>query len=502
MPSDPRRLHGFTIVSRALRLSRQLLLPAIFGGAGFGEGFRSVLIWIFVILAVPSLVIAAAQWAMFRYRLEGDDLVIDSGVMARRRRIIPVDRIQNVDLQQSALERLVGVAELRIETASGGGETEAGLTVLSVTEARALQVHLLDQRKARRSELGEGVTGVADHSARPQRQLLRLSSADLALAGATSNEAGLIAAGLATILEVGGRFGALEGIVAWVDQAVAAGAGIGVIGVGVAVVLLIIAFMVLGWLVSIVATVVRYHGFTLSRSGDDLIRTYGLLSRHHATVPLERVQAVRVEETLLRRAFGLAALKIETAGGRLQDQSGGGGAEAYVPIARSRDVGRLLREVFEDARFDDVTLELVAPPSRVREFIRMALMVALAAAGLAAVAGRQLIALLLLVAPAWLLARERYRSRGWARAAGYVLARSGVLTRTTWIIPERKVQTLHVRETPFQRRWGLATLLVDTAAGGRVATVVDLYRDTATRLLAELAAASGRGRLPAARGHD
>lgn len=500
MQSEPKRLHGFTVVSRALRLGRQLLLPAIVGGAGIGDDVGSVLTWVFLILAVPSLVIAAAQWAMFRYRLEAEDLVIDSGVLARRRRVIPIDRIQNVDLEQSALERLMGVAELRIETASGGRETEASLTVLSAAEARSLRAHLLDQRSARRSEAArEGVAEPGGPATQP-RLLLRLSSGDLALAGATSNEAGLIAAGLATTLEVAGRFGALERLVDWIDHAVADGVGIGVVGATTAIAILAVAFLVLGWLVSIVAMVVRYHGFTLYRSGDDLLRSYGLLSRHHTTVPLERVQAARVEETILRRAFGLAALKIETAGAGPQDQRGaGGGAEAYVPIARTRDVGRLLRQVFEDARFEDVSLRPVAPPSRRREFVRLVIALTLATAALAAFAGLELVALLLLTAPAWFLARARYRARGWARAAGYVLARSGVLTRTTWIIPERKIQTLHVRETPFQRRWGLATLLVDTAAGGRAAAVVDLYRATATELLTGLASSSEIARLRAAR---
>jgi putative membrane protein len=500
MPSEARRLHGFTVVSRTLRLSRRLLLPAIVGGAGVGDDVTSVLLWVFVILAVPSLVIAAAQWVVFRYRLDAEELVIDSGVLARRRRVIPVDRIQNVDLEQSALERLAGVAELRIETASGGRETEASLTVLSVAEARALQAHLLEQRSARRSRTVDGVAVTPAQPPSQTRLLLRLSPADLALAGATSNEAGLIAAGLATMLEVASRFGALERAGAWVDEAVAAGAGVGLVGAAVTVALLAVAFLVLGWLVSIVVMVVRYHGFTLSRSGDDLIRSYGLLSRHHTTVPLERVQAARVEETLLRRVFGLAALKIETAGAGPQDQRGvGGGAEAYVPIARVGDVGPLLRQVFEDARFEDVALQPVAPPSRRREFIRLVGLVALATAALTLLAGNELLALILLSAPAWILARARYRARGWDRAAGYMVTRSGVLTRTTWIIPERKIQTLHVSETPFQRRWNLATLLVDTAAGGRAATVVDLYLHAAKPLMEELASGSEAARLRASR---
>jgi putative membrane protein len=211
------------------------------------------------------------------------------------------------------------------------------------------------------------------------------------------------------------------------------------------------------------------------------------------------VQALRIEETLPRRALGLVALKIETAGASPRERRRiGGGAEAYVPLARKRQVGALLRTVFHDARFEGVQLHPVAPPSRRREFVRLALLVAAATTGAFLYGAPGALLVLALLFPAWLLAGARYRARGWARAGGYAFARNGVLTRTTWIVPERKIQTLHTTETPFQRRWGLATLIIDTAAGGRMARIIDLYRSTAAPLLADLARDAETARLQAA----
>ena len=527
MPSEARRLHAFTVVSRALRLARQLLLPAIVGGVSIGGDAEGTLTLVLLILSVPSLLVAVAQWLAFRFRLDGDELILDSGVLSRRRRVIPVARIQNADLAQSFLERIAGMARLRLETASGGRETEAVLEVLPLAEARTFQTELLRRRAAARQRLRADAAPHADahadaaafigdasrlddddasrgapaHAPTPPahdaldppaprpRELLRLSVPDLAIAGATSNEAGLIAAGLATLLQLADDLGSLDRIDGWLEALLARGAGVGIAGAAAAMAIVVVVFIVAGWLVSVVATMVRFHGFTLTRVGEDLRREYGLFARHHSTVPLERVQAIRIEETLLRRALGLAALKIETAGAgpRQRGDGPGGGAEAFVPIARRGDVERLLREVFEDARFQGVILNPVAPVSQRRGFVRLALPIAGAAALLAALVSRSWLALLLLLAPAALLARAQYRARGWARPAGYALARLGVFTRVTWVVPARKIQTLHARETPFQRRWRLATLLIDTAAGGRVARVVDLDRDVATALLVELA---------------
>lgn len=503
MPSEGQRLHGFTVVSGALRIARQLLLPAIIGGASVGDDFFTTLQWVVLLLTVPALVAAVARWLMFRYRLEGDELIIDSGVLSRRRRVIPLVRIQNVDLQQSAVERLAGVAELRMETASGGAETEASLSVLSLPEARDLQAELMRRRaEARGRDRATAASDAAQVYGTPAapgpderpRRLIRLSVADLALAGATSNEAGVIAAALVTVLEVAGDVGYLALVEPWIDAAFTRGAAVGLVGAVVAGAAIVLGMIVVGWVVSIFVNIVRYHGFTLTRIGDDIRREYGLVSRHYSSIPLERVQAVRIEESLLRRPFGLVSLKIETAGASPQQRQRDGGSEAFVPIAWKRDVGPLLREVFPDARFEGVEMHSVSPLSMRRGFLRLATPIAAVTLVATVLAGPRWLALLALLVPAWLYARAAYRARGWGRPGAYTLVRGGVFTRVNWVVPESKIQTLHVAETPFQRRLALGSLLVDTAAGGRVARVVDLDRATAVSLLADLGADAERHR--------
>src|SRR5690606_30206875 len=69
----------------------------------------------------------------------------------------------------------------------------------------------------------------------------------------------------------------------------------------------------------------------------------------------------------------------------------------------------------------------------------------------------------------------------------YVVLRSGVLNRITWIVPDDKIQTLHLTSTPFQRRRELASLVVDTASGGSQPTLIDVGIAEAERLLGEMA---------------
>jgi putative membrane protein len=54
----------------------------------------------------------------------------------------------------------------------------------------------------------------------------------------------------------------------------------------------------------------------------------------------------------------------------------------------------------------------------------------------------------------------------YARFEDGVIYRSGLLTRKTSVTFFEKIQTLRIDQSPFDRRWRMATLSVDTAAAG------------------------------------
>ncbi|HEX2206468.1 MAG TPA: PH domain-containing protein [Longimicrobium sp.] len=497
---DARRLHPLTLLFSAFSIARQMIWPALAGGFGLGDGQLGRMVPIVIaVLAVPALLGAAAKYALYRWRVDADELLLRSGVLNRQNRVIPLARVQNVEVRQSLAQRMLGVAELRVETAGTGQEAEAKLSVLALAEAQAVRADLLARRRGGAPE-AEGADAAGRAAAAP---LARLSTWDLLLAGATANEAGVIAAAAAGLLQFADELPG-EAFEAAVDTAVEQVRG------AVAIVVLggLVALLLVGWMISIAGAVVRFHGFTLSVDGGEMRKRYGLLTVHEASVPLGRVQAIRVEETFLRRWLGLASLMIETAGGT---PGQAGGAEAFVPIARTRDVGRLVRGIFGDAQVDGVELQRVHPKAerrlRRRYLVNFLVFVwtpfwvtrwfDVQPGGMMAPYVAALLPL------PFLIARWQYRNRGWALPPGYVMARSGVVNRVTWIVPDRKLQTLHVRETFFQRRLGLATVVVDTAAGGRQAAVVDLASSTARRLLEELAVrarAASRRRDPEAAG--
>src|SRR5215212_8157971 len=132
----PRRLHLLSPVFFATGHARRLWPLALLLAA-------RRLWWLLALGALLLLAWSALEWLRRTWTLEGGALRLEEGVLSRKLRAVPFDRIQQVDLVRKPLHRLLGVATLRVETAGGGSAAEVDLHVVTLPEARALRAILL-----------------------------------------------------------------------------------------------------------------------------------------------------------------------------------------------------------------------------------------------------------------------------------------------------------------------------------------------------------------------
>src|SRR5699024_5670466 len=107
------------------------------GDAKLGDVVAELGVWPLVVAVVGLLVllglIALGNWVSWRYRfyeITADEVRIGSGWIARSRRTARLDRVQAVDINQPLLARLVGLGELKVETAGG---SDSDLTIKFLT---------------------------------------------------------------------------------------------------------------------------------------------------------------------------------------------------------------------------------------------------------------------------------------------------------------------------------------------------------------------------------
>ena len=455
MSSDPAtatatpelRLHPAAVAVAAVEALRDNILPlaVLAGVAVLGGGVTAASLARLGAYALIAAGIAAgvgyARWASTRYRLDGDAIHLRRGILQRQQAAVPVERISSIDTVEGPIHRLLGVTELQVHAAGGGQEPEISLQALSAEAAGAVRRHA--------ARLGGGVAAAEVEAPAPVR---RLSRRALLRAALTSGQITVLLPVLAALSQslddILGRDGA-DFLRSYLPPDT----------LGDALVALAV-LLVAAWALAILGTIVAFSGFSVTRDGDRVRISRGLIQRRVSSIPVARVQAIRVVEGVLRQPFGLLSLRVESAG--YADERSVN--TTLFPLLRRSDLPSLLEQLIPELAAPLGPLE--RPPARARW-----LYVGAPLAGSVAVATPLAILVwpgaVALVPLALILGVLRMRAAGWRLADGLLVARSRRLARTTIIAAGLRLPERTFAQGPLARRLGLATLAFALASRTR-----------------------------------
>lgn len=483
MPSD-RRFHPLTVLFALVGQLRAFLLPIILATFTAQSRGRDAETW-FLIFLIPGLVASAGRYWFSTYRYDETELVVRTGIFFKNERHIPYTRIQSVDAVQNVVHRFFGVVDVKVQTGTGG-EAEATLSVLPMSALGEMRERVFEGKRAVAVTEGAPEAGVqrADVVApvpppEPARALVRLSPRELALSGVIDNRGWVV---IGAAFAFAAEAGAFERIESWMPLP---DTWSGIVPIGIAVAA---GLFVVSPLLSLVWATIRLYGFTVSQRGADLFVEYGAFTRVTATIPLRRVQAVKIARGLGHLWTGRAAVRVETAGGTGQ-RAGASEREWVAPILPISELDGLVRQILPDVALEAVEWLPVAGRAFVRRARRSSMMAFVL--GLATIpwAGWWAAAIIpVLVALGIFLARQYVRGLGWARTDHAMYFRSGWLRRNVTIVPLPKIQCVQLIESPFDRRHAMASVSVDTAgAGAHRIAVPYLQRPVADNMRVALA---------------
>lgn len=485
-----RRLHPLSWLFVLLDQLRQFALPLIallfFGRGGGGNTWE----WFGLVGVGVLTLLAVVRYFTYRFRLQGGELVIRSGVLHKNVRHIPLARIQNVALKRNVLHRMFGVAEVRLESAVGGVSAEAQMRVLSLRDAHALEVMVRSQ----------GTESAQETEAEPEHGelLLALPTSEVIKLGLTSNRGLLIgAAGVGVFSQFDGEgYGKLA--VAWSESlfGFARDLHLGWMQWLLAVVLLSAGLVLVLRVFSVLLVLLQFHGFRLSELDRRLSIESGLLTRIRSHAPLHKIQHWTVRESLLQRWISRRSLSVETA--VLQMANEAQAVSELAPIASPARVDALLARWLPWLQWDAIEWQPLHPRAWRRMLFWPAGFTLIGSALLCLRFGPLgLLALGLL--PWWVLrARHVARRSSWAVTERVLIRRSGWLDRKISFAEITKLQGLQVLQSPFDRRHGMASLVADTAGANPLGHRLELHflpEITARELYARLGAQVARSSL-------
>ncbi|MBL4955172.1 PH domain-containing protein [Neobacillus sp. OS1-32] len=459
--SKPKRLHPIASVLSAGKGLKKLLFPLIaLIISGGSEGKISLLITLAISLVavIISLIIGVISWLRYTYRFEEDELRIEYGVFVRQKRYIPFERIQSINLTEGLLQQMFGLVKVQIETAGGGEEAEAVLSAVSKDDAKLIQQYVTVAKTGENHELKDEPEGQIVFSISvPELMILSLTSGGV---GVVISAAIAFLSQLDDFIPYKKIFGDLE---KWAVHNI------------IALAFLVFIGFFLAWVISLAVTMLKYANFNVIKTEKDLIISQGLLEKKQITIPLKRIQAIRISENIIRQMLGYATVSIVSAGGSTANEEES--KVILLPIVRVKEIASLLKEPLPDYQLEPA---LSSAPKRARRryILRIwYIVLPIVAAAIFFFQTWGFFSLIILVVGTW-WAILKYNDAGWSLEQQQLCLRSRTINRTTVFMPRKRIQSLKLRESYFQQRQGLGTLeaFVKSGAGDSWIAVVDLER--------------------------
>ncbi len=456
------KLSKKTIVYRGISNTGGALFFLLFGGI-----FNPLVILLgFIPLSLVAFGYMYVYWKNYNIFFEDQDIKIVSGVFSKKDLDIPVRRVQNINIKENILLRILDISEVHIETA-GGSETEAVIKFLEKDDAEKLREKIRNL-KSRRKEKTEKIQKDEEEYVLTFKKLLVYSLIDSIS----------IKFLLPFLIFIGGFIFANYYFEVFLHI------------VGAFFGLLVIALFILG--LEIISTGIKvfenYYGFKVIRKNDSLEYEKGLFNRQGGTVPVEKLQKLVIEENIVERILGYATLKVETAGANIAERVST--TKVIVPLDKKEEIIKIAEKIGE---FEyPVKMEKVSERAEERYFRRYLLVGLAVFLVLVPFVLTILNPMVFLIPLTIAMISKKASNLKWINQRYFlgeenIFVRKGFWRRRTYAVPYFRFQNFIESQTVLQKRWDLSKITLDTAGDLWInPEIMDLDREFSGELIHEL----------------
>ncbi|RZQ59764.1 PH domain-containing protein [Amycolatopsis suaedae] len=476
IPAGWSTLDNRTLVATALGYTGVAVaagVPVAIGISG-GAGLGVALAWVLPFAAALIVLGTAADYVRLlktRYRTGEERVELHTGLLFTQRRSLARERIRTVDLTANPLLRIVGLVKVKIGT---GERAESGQSTLTLDAVTREEGDRLRRELLRRAEQGEAPTG--------EGSLAVLDPGWIRYAPLSFVAPALGIAAGGAVMQVSEWFGLQKGVIAWVGDLFRD------LPLVAMIVVLAAILLVVGVIGSLGLWVEMWWNFHLEREPGGTLRVRrGLLTTRSISLEERRLRGVDVVEPLGTRLAGAARVDAIATGIAQQQENEKTDSKTLLPAAPKDIADRVAADVLREPVAPTAAVRLAGHPVAARgRRLRWAVGSALLLVAILAVLGWLLTDVLLHIAwiaavvtlpVAVLLALDAYRSLGHGITGEYLVARSGTVRRSTVALQRGGVIGWRVKQSVFQRRAGLVTVMATTAAGAGGYSVLDAGQD-------------------------
>ena len=293
-------------------------------------------------LIVITAIIAYLRFLNFTFYIdkEHDEFIVNEGIINKTKTTIQLNKIQQVNIHQTLIQRLIGVYALSVDTA-GTDNKEGNIKAISHALALALKAKLLEN---------EGILVESEIKSDENTQtiiqenfpFLKINISSLFKVGITSNyvkSVGLILTFFFTIMENLRNIGKDDLI-----NEDKIGQIINSYPVIYAILFFILVIFTIVFLINIGRTVIKYFNYTITKQKGSLLLSYGLINTDSTIVKPEKVQIVSITRNYFQKKLNVLEIKIKQASSDESKQKKG---QIEIPGCNESERDEILKLIFK-----------------------------------------------------------------------------------------------------------------------------------------------------------
>lgn len=485
MSNEVYRLHPVSAIISSVKALKSMILPVaiiiVSNGFNFSLNFRSehfletvLLFGVWGIGAVLALVGGIVKWRTFVYWFEDGELRVKYGLFVKKKRYIPFERIQSLNYHEGIFHRIFGLVKVQVETAGNkGGKPEVELTAIQKIAADVIE----EEMRRAKTQIAQPLDVEQSHAQIEEVMvpvIYRMSMRDLLVLATTSGGIGVVLSGVAAVISQFSDIIPYEEVFHEVADFVKIGAFL--------VALMVMFVLIIAWLLSVVITLVNYYDYAVRIEDEKLMITKGLLEKKRITLPLNRIQAIRIVENPLRQIFGFATVVVESAGGN--GEKGGDKKIALFPLIKKQDCVQTLEQLFPEMNWHP---EFIKAPKRARPFfyrIDFFWLVPIIGASSYFLYPYGLLAFLLIPLIIF-LGIWQHRTAGYMIDGKQLTMQYRIFSRITLFMEKKRIQSMESSQTYFQKRKQVMSIKATVMSGmtGMTGNVPSLEQQDAETIL-------------------
>jgi putative membrane protein len=274
---------------------------------------------------------------------ESEEFVIKEGVFNKTKTTIQLYKIQQVNINQSFIQRLTGVYELAVDTA-GSNKKEGNIKAISHELALELKACLLENENPliHSESLNTTVEILCKKPIDSEVPFMKISFLSLLKIGITSNYIKsffILLAFFFTVFDyikqiTGKNIIQDEKLEDYVDKSQM---------ISVLVILFIVFFLTV-IIINLVKTIFTYFDYKIAREKGSLLLAYGLLNTKSTIVKPEKVQVTSVTQNYFQKKMNILQLQIEQAtGGQEENQK----LAIEIPACNQQEKNLILKLLYQ-----------------------------------------------------------------------------------------------------------------------------------------------------------